>query len=71
MTVGQLKERLKDIPDHAHIVVPRPDHSYDFAAVRFETGLFDKDSQTWSEDYGEAQTPEADYGRRLPIIVVT
>lgn len=66
----KLLELIKDAPDDAMIVVPGSDHSYRAGHVSVTTALFDAESRTWTEDYGEDSTPEAEYGKRVPVIVV-
>lgn len=69
MNVAQLRELLKELPDNARVVTGAPDHSYREARCEAGTALYDRRSG-WSEDYGEEQTPEAEFGKRLPVLIV-
>ena len=69
MKVRDLKKLLEAAPDDATVVVPADDHSYREARCELGTGLLEGRNQ-WSEDYGEDCTPEAEYGKRLPILLV-
>lgn len=70
MRIKQLKELIANMPDDAYIVTPGEDHSYREASVEAGTALKAKDG-SWSEDYGEESTPEAEYGKRLPVLIVS
>lgn len=69
MTVGQLRKQLLDISDDAVLLCPSSDHEYKPAMVDATTALYDAKSRTWTEDHGEAVTPEKDYGKRQPVLV--
>ena len=71
MTVGDLKKLLADVPDGAALLCPASDHEYQTASVDVTTALHDAEHCCWSEDHGEDVTPEADYGKRLPVVVVS
>lgn len=69
ITKRQLLDILEGAPDDAVLVVPGGDHSYREAGIELTTGL--RDRRGWTEDHGEEVTPEAEYGKRLPIILVS
>lgn len=69
MTIKELKEQLAGIPDEAKIVVPGNDHTYRLAVVDLTTALFD--GRWWNEDFGEDTTPESEYGKRLPVLLIS
>lgn len=72
MKVKDVIKELSQADPEAYVVIHAPDHSYasvNFNGSRKETGLFSR-STGWTEDYGEDITPEADYGKRLPIVVI-
>ena len=69
MKVRDLKKLLENAPDDAPVMVPAYDHSYREAHCQMTTGLMEGCNQ-WTEDYGEETTPEAEYGKRLPILLV-
>lgn len=72
MTVGELKELLADQPDELPILIPGSDHSYYEATARVGTALLEDASRgQWTEDYGEETTPEATYGTRLAVLIVS
>lgn len=70
ITKRELLKILSKVPDDAVVVVPSEDHSYRLAEVSRDTALYDRKSRTFSEDFGEDVTPEADYGTRVPVLVV-
>lgn len=69
MNVKDLKKLLENAPDDAPVMVPSYDHSYREARCQLTTGLMEGRNQ-WTEDLGEDTTPEAEYGKRLPILLV-
>ncbi len=74
-TVAELKKFLEEsqIPDDAIIVLHGSDHSYDKADVYKETALVEKyrGHTHYSEDFGEEITPEAECGKRIPILLIS
>jgi len=68
LTKLQFLAEVSKMPDNALIVVPSSDHSYREAHIEESTALFD--GKGFTEDYGEDVTPEAEYGKRIPVIVV-
>lgn len=68
ITIAKLREIIADAPETAFLVVPSHDHSYRPASVEVGTALFHP--QCISEDFGEDQTPEEEYGKRLPVLIV-
>lgn len=67
-TKKYLLEKLQDIPDDTPILIPSCDHTYIPARINIGTALF---SQTEIlEDYGEL-TPEARYGKRKKVIIIS
>ena len=69
MNVKQLKALLKKVPDDVLVLVPGEDHSYRKADANVTTALLEEGG-TWTEDYGEDTTPEAEYGKRKKVLVV-
>lgn len=72
-TVKQLKELIANLPDDAQVLVPGEDHSYRATRVEATTALREGSGRYggWTEDHGEELTPEADYGKRMQVVVVT
>lgn len=68
MKAKQLKKLLELIPDDAPILVSDDDHGYRKADADPTTALFD--GYQYAEDHGEELTPEADYGKRIPVVVI-
>lgn len=52
------------------ILVPGDDHSYRHCRAVVCTCLYDKSNGRINEDHGEDVTPEANYGKRLPAIII-
>lgn len=70
MNVRKLREIINGLPDDAQLVVPSSDHSYRFAKAIPSTALYDSELRLLTEDHGEDQTPEADYGKRIQVLVI-
>lgn len=70
MTVGMLRNLIKDVPDNARILGPDSDHNYRLVNVVVGTALANPESG-WTEDFGEDITPEADFGARRTVLVIT
>lgn len=68
-TVKELKKLLETVPDGTTVVIPGEDHGYRAARFELTTGLQEAPG-CWTEDHGETVTPEAEYGKRLPILVI-
>ena len=69
MNIKRLKQLIANAPDDALVLVPTCDHSYRVADIVLGTALRDK--HEWTEDFGEESTPEAEYGKRHPALIVT
>lgn len=70
VTARDLKNFLAgtDIPDDAILVVSSDEHSYRKVKPELSTA-FDDGSDRLDEDFGEDTTPEAEYGKRVNIIL--
>lgn len=69
MIVKDLRDLIQYAPDAAVVVVRGADHSLREVNCSLTTGLH-KGRREWAEDFGEEATPESEYGRRLPILLV-
>lgn len=69
MTVGQLRKLIEGMPDGAKVLAPTRDHSYAEPRASRGTALYDRKAG-WTEDHGEESTPEAEYGKRLDVLIV-
>lgn len=69
MNAKALKKLLKDVPDNTIILVPGSDHSYRRVMLFYGTAL-QEDRGTYTEDYGESVTPEAECGKRIQALIV-
>lgn len=69
--VRDLRKAIEGLPDDAIVVTPAFDHSYSEASVSAGTALYDKKTCVFSEDHGEEMTPEAEYGKRIPVLIVS
>jgi hypothetical protein len=69
MKACELLRLLQDAPPGALVVVHGCDHNYLPAGAEITTALRGK----WgiSEDYGEDDTPEAEYGKRIPVVLIS
>lgn len=70
MKAKDLKKILATVDDDAVLVRAAGDHSYCECGLHLATGLYDGYEDAWTEDHGESITPEADYGKRLPVLIV-
>lgn len=71
MTVKDLKEILACAPDDAVILTTNKEQNFRHVKAQLTTGLYDHNTETWAQDYGEGLTPERDFGRRFQIIVIS
>jgi len=69
MLIKELRALIADAPDDAVILVPTSDHGLRVARLVLETALREKGG--WTEDFGEEMTPQKQYGKRLPALVVS
>ena len=69
MKVKDLKALIENAPDDAVVVVSGHDHGYRECSCMMTTAL-KEDRYSWTEDFGEEKTPEAEYGKRLPVLLV-
>lgn len=69
ITAKALRDLVAKAPDDALLVVPGSDHSYRLASIELTTALQERPRQ-FTEDHGEDITPEAEYGKRVPILLV-
>lgn len=69
MTVGQLRKIIEKLPDDTRVLAPSADHSFHDVDASASTALYDRRSG-WTEDYGEDQTPEAEFGERRSVLVI-
>ena len=60
---------LENVPDESVVLVPNFDHGYNVAGVQ-QTTVLHGGRATYTEDHGEALTPEAEYGKRVNAVVV-
>ena len=70
MNVGELKEFLKAVSDDTIILTSDYDHNYRNVSIHISTVLEVKKDRIWCEDFGEDQTPEEEYGKRIVAVIV-
>ena len=68
LTAKQLRALLQTVPDEALIVTTGTDHSLRSLIPEVTTAL--QDRRVLTEDHGEAVTPEAEYGKRVPVLLL-
>lgn len=76
MNIRQLKQLLataeeRGLPDTTKIVEPGSDHDFRVVDLHIASALYDVYDNTWTEDHGEDVTPEADYGKRVKVLLVS
>lgn len=69
MTKAQFLKVIAEAPDNALVIVPSSDHSYRQAQPEVTTVLMDGEGH-FTEDFDEDLTPESEYGKRIPCIVI-
>lgn len=69
-TAGQLKKLLKDVPDDIPVIGHESDHTYFPATVELTTAL-DEGHGSWGQDFGQEHTPEPEFGKRVPVLLIT
>ncbi len=70
MNIKKLKEEIADLSDDALIIAPSGDHSFRVVQACAATALYDAKLRCWSEDHGEEITPEAEYGKRIDVLII-
>lgn len=74
ITVARLREILNQLPsdmDGAVVVVPAKEHTYVPVRAFSETSaLYEMRTGVFTQDFGEEVTKEADYGKRLHVLLV-
>ena len=70
MKVRDLQILLANAAPDTEVLIEDGDHGYRRADFTVTTALRAPDGD-WTEDHGEKLTPEAEYGRRLPAVVVS
>lgn len=68
--VKDLRRIIEGLPDDTVLVVPASDHSFHEVGVCPGTALFDRKSLMWTQDCGEELTPEAEYGKRVNVLII-
>jgi hypothetical protein len=71
LNVGKLKKLIEGLADDVLVVGPAPDHEYRQVDGEATTALIDEESRCMTEDHGEDVTPEADYGKRITVLVIS
>lgn len=68
--IGELRRLLEGASDDTPLVIAGGDHAYFAATAGFTTALYSRRTG-YTEDHGEALTPEATYGKRVNVLVVS
>jgi len=68
-TVKQLRELIAKAPDNAVVVTSAFDRGYTFARPELTTALH-TGGDGMAEDFGEDTTPESEYGKRIPVLLI-
>lgn len=71
MNVRQLRAYLDGdgVDDEALVVTSSFDHSYRRVTANTGTALMSR-SRELSEDFGEDTTPEAEFGKRINVLII-
>lgn len=70
LTVGQLRKQMEDMADNTLVVRQGHDHDFRPTAAHETTALYDRESDTLTQDHGEDSTPEAEYGKRIAVLLI-
>lgn len=70
-TVKELRNILSGADDEAVVIISSGDHGYRFAYAEVSTALEENYAYgIYTEDHGETYTPEAEYGKRVPAVII-
>jgi len=71
LTVGKLKELIKDLNDDTAVLVKSSDfiyeHTFNLTDAKVSTAMFSK--KEICEDYGDL-TPESEFGKRKEVVII-
>lgn len=71
-TVKDLRNLINGINDEAVVIISSGDHNYRFAYAKISTALEENYNYgEYTEDHGETYTPEAEYGKRVPAVIIS
>lgn len=70
LTVRELKEIINELEDNVVVLISDHDHGYRTANVEASTAL-EEEKNRYTEDHGEQYTPEADFGKRVPAVLIS
>lgn len=70
-TIKELRDIIDGLKNDTIVLVPSHDHSYRFPAVEVTTVITENYAYgLYTEDFGEKYTPEAEYGKRVPAVII-
>jgi hypothetical protein len=70
-TVKDLRNIIAGLDDETIVLTSAGDHSYLFAYAEVSTVLTENYAYgQYTEDHGEQYTPEAEYGERVPALIL-
>lgn len=67
-TVKQLRELMASLPDDALVLTDAPDHEHFHCTAEAGTALHK--GGVFTEDHGEADTPEKEFGKRIKALLI-
>lgn len=68
MKAKDIRALLEGVDDDAVLVQPDGDHGYRETSIAVGTALQETRTK-WTEDHGEAVTPEAQFGKRVQVLI--
>lgn len=70
-TVKELREVIDGVSDDTVVIISSGEHGYRFAYAEVSTALEENRAYgLFTEDHGETYTPEAEFGTRVPAVIV-
>lgn len=70
-TVKELRKIIDGVSDDTVVIISNGDHGYHYAYAEVSTALEENRSYgIFTEDHGEKYTPEAEYGTRVPAVII-
>ena len=70
-TVKDLRNLISSYPDEAVVLISSDDHNYRFAYAELSTALEENYAYgEYTEDHGETYTPESQFGKRVPAVII-
>lgn len=72
LTVKKLRSILSEAQEDAVVLISNNDHGYRYVYAEIGTALAENlNYGEFTEDHGEQYTPEAEFGKRVPAVIIS